>query len=620
MPLHRSRRRARLTAWGAGALLVAGTTAPAASVAAAPNGGDAAASRVATRARTPVLPTSTVLLIDGHRVASTTNLTRNYLSGTKIRLDGLQPGQVDVTPVTTYLGQDDAKDGDVDVDSSSIFGVGSVIEERVGGAPLFRMWLRSGTNVGYRESADGLHWHIHDPDSVIVATGVSGASVLRDYTTGLYYLIGFSPQKKRYVELVSVNGISFKPSTHFAGVLSRLPGDVVEANADPVTGALVAVAKEGFDAGQSCGRRPALRGGGRAFGTFVSTTPASSDYVADPPPVDPPPVDPPPVVPPPTVAPPPVDPPPVDPPPTVAPPPVDPPPVDPPPTVAPPPVAAPSAGRTLVGPSAARTWLRPGRRLMSDCVDARSFPATSGTPRPVEQYGLSFQRYGDQFIGFPWLLHITVAAPPGRSGLADGPIDTQIASTPDVVRVPWTRSDSVVTRAGRHLRPALIPRGPDGAWDDGMLFGQANLLSDGQHSTVYYTGWDGLHRPVLGRSARVGAARWRLDRFVGRKVVDPRAFGYLRTTAFVLPARAAARDLVVNAALAHGRFLRVGVVDARTGRQVPGFGLTDSTVLRGDNLAATVRWRGQWLGDLRSRPLSLLFRYGAGSLYSFAVR
>ena len=510
-------------------------------------GGSSGGAVGATARRTPILYSSTVLLIDDHRVEATSNLARNYLTGAKVQVDGLPSGQVDVTRVRSYTGQDDASDGDTDVDTSYLVGVDTVIKDVVDGQPLYRMWLRSGPNVGYRESTDGLHWHIHDPDSVVVATDVGDASVLKDYDTGLYYLIGWSRSRAHYVEEVSRDGLRFRPSTHFAGTLSELPGDVVEANSDPVTGDLAAIAKERTNAGISCGAR--LRTGGRTFGIFTSTTPAASDLS-----------------------------------------------------------------------SGARTWTHPGPQVMSDCIDVRSVPRTPDTMRPMQHYGMSFQRYGDQFIGFPWLFHVTAAPPsPEESGKADGPIDTQIASTPDIVRVPWTRSDPVVRNGTRHARPVLIQRGPAGSWDGGMLFGQANLISDDTTSTLYYTGWNTFHRPRPGQSAGIGAAQWRLDRFVGRKVVDPRRFGYLRTKAFVLPSNAAPRDLVVNASLAPRRFMRVGVLDARTNRPIPGFGLGDSTVVRGDNLAAHVTWLGRHIGALRSRPIRLLFRYGAGSLYSFRV-
>lgn len=105
----------------------------------------------------PTLRTDTVLFVDNHRVARTQGLRRNYVPGTKVQVGTRPVGQVDIRPVRTYAGQDDAADGDVDLDSLYVMEVGTVMKTVVDGEALWQMWLKSGRHVGYRESDDGLH-------------------------------------------------------------------------------------------------------------------------------------------------------------------------------------------------------------------------------------------------------------------------------------------------------------------------------------------------------------------------------------------------------------------------------------------------------------------------------
>ena len=507
----------------------------------------------ATGPATPVLNSAVVLFVDNHRVGTTLNLRRNYVPGRKVQVGDLQTGRVSVDPVRHYRGADPANDeldGDVDTDNPYLLAAQTVIREIVDGSPLYRMWLRSGANVGYRESRDGLNWHIRDADSVIVVPDVNAATVTKDPNSGLYYLTGWSRSAAGYVEMVSSDGITFQHTRGFAGLLSRLYGDVIQAAADPADRRLYAIAKQGTTSGEVCTSSPFTRSGGRTFGTHVSSTPTTTDTDLA---------------------------------------------------------------------SAGRTWYSSGRSVAADCVDARSVPPVAGTNRPAHLYGISFQRYGDQFLGFPWFFQVTeVPEDPNRSGFTDGPVDTQIASTPDVMRVPWQRAEATVVSEGRRKRPSLIPRGPEGSWDDGMIYGHAGLITTDDQSRLYYTGWNSTHRPSFGRRAQTGAATWRRDRFVGLQVRDRSRVGVMRTRGFHLPATATSRHLYVNAALGSS-WLRVSAVDFHTGKVIPGFAAQDSTVVTGDQMGARVTWRGRNLGQLRSRAIRLEFTYRGGSLYSFRV-
>jgi hypothetical protein len=267
-----------------------------------------------------------------------------------------------------------------------------------------------------------------------------------------------------------------------------------------------------------------------------------------------------------------------------------------------------------------RRWKGPYNVITSDCVDVRSVAPVAGTVRPAQLYGIPFQRYGDQFVGFPWFFEVTRPAPSAHeSGRVDGPVDSQIASTPDLRHKKWRRSDPVVKKGRRWARPDLIRRGRDGAWDDGMIYAQTDIVNRGGRSYVYYTGWNEEHLPVAGRQARPGAAWFPRDRFVGLKAGSKRKLAALHTRPFRLPAAAAKRQLRVNAQLQAGGWLKVGVVDARTGKAIRGYTTRQSTVVRGNRISTTVTWGGKRLGKLRNRPIRLVFHYKRGTLYSYRV-
>jgi hypothetical protein len=265
------------------------------------------------------------------------------------------------------------------------------------------------------------------------------------------------------------------------------------------------------------------------------------------------------------------------------------------------------------GRSNARYWKPPAAVLTSDCIDNASVPPTRGERAPVQLYGASFQRYGDQYVAFPWLLHITKAV-----GWGDGTVDTQMAATVSPGTV-WTRPKATVKVGRRMARPNAIQRGRTGAWDDEMVYGTA-LLNTGGRTRLYYNGWDSGHNPeIVNRHVRVGAVSWTHDRFMSLRTINTRRASELRTKAFRLPARASRRNLYVNAEINRRRMLRVAVLDARTGRTIPGYSTADSKVVMGDKVSAKVTWKGKNLGRLRSRPIKLVFGY-SGSLYAFQVR
>jgi len=486
--------------------------------------------------RPPPLGTATVLMIDSHRTEAVTNATRQFYQGRKISVAGQPLGRVSIRRVTTYAGADDAADGDKDIDSP-LLDARTIMHEN----GVYRMWLRSGTNVGYRESSDGIHWHKRDADSVILVKGVSGGSVVKYPSTGLYYLLGWSRALGRYVEMVSRDGLSFTRTNSFSGALAQIGiyGDVITASADPVNGSLHVFAKQ-----RTIGLIPCARttndAGGRTF--RVNT----------------------------------------------------------------------SGGSASARPNA-RQWRPASRVVTSDCADAQSVPRTPGTNNPVQLYGATMERYGDQHLVFPWLYHVTKV---GQWG--DGTIDTQIAATPSISNIGWTRPKANVKAPGGRLkRPVAVKRGPNGSWDDGMIF-SVNLFNVGGKSRLYYNGWDSTHDVnIKGRKMSVGIVEWKQDRFMGIVTARKLYPSTVRTRAFRMTG--GSRTLRVNTSVRAGKSMRAEVLDANTNRVLKGWTRNDSTYVRGDQTNAAIRWRGKSLGRLGAKPIKIQFVY-TGSFYSWKVR
>lgn len=522
----------------------------------------AGAARSAAAASAPELGTGTVLFIDSHRVELIGNARRVYNPGKKYVLDAARPGRVGIGAVSNPMTDaDDEQDGDIDEDGGGTLGLASVLADTRDGKPLYRMYLETWNSRVSSEPNVGY----------------------RESTDGIHWKVRQnaegSPDWDSVVLVPNLQPMSV--------VRDNASGDYVligwdrrlERSDGSTGGYVVMTSTDGltFTRVAASGSLSRLRGDvvqaasdpftGRNFAVAKQKTAqgprcGKNRY---------------------------------------------------------------AGGRTFSTHSAIgyRTWSGPSNLLAADCVDLRGVPSVSGTVNPVHVYGISFQRYGDQFVGFPWIYRITDAGTPEqlRAGYSNGPVDSQLASTPSVTSTTWRRSDAVVPRNGTRVRPVLIARGPDGAWDDGMIYAQGPILNIEGRSWVYYTGWNEQHRPSSSRIARPGLATWRQDGFVGLRAGIPTEPALVRTRSFRLGSTAVSRDLRVNASLGSDGWMRVGVKDAATGRYIAGYHPRYSTVIRGDRLTAMVRWGGKNLGRLRGRDLKLEFRYsGKGStFYSYRV-
>lgn len=208
-------------------------------------------------------------------------------------------------------------------------------------------------------------------------------------------------------------------------------------------------------------------------------------------------------------------------------------------------------------------------------------------------YGLSGFAYESMYIGFLWVFPIT-------DGKNDGPIFVELVSSRDGIN--WVRQEKP--------RTPILPLGPDGAWDDGMIFTTNHPLVEGDTIRLYYGGFDVTHG-VDGGRASVGLATLRKDGFASLDA------GSETATVTTRKLTGTAGTLRVNCK-ADGGWLKVEVLDD-AGKAVPGYGRDDCGPLTGDAVDKPVTWKRHDRLPETKGPLRLRFVFRNASLYSFAA-
>lgn len=188
-------------------------------------------------------------------------------------------------------------------------------------------------------------------------------------------------------------------------------------------------------------------------------------------------------------------------------------------------------------------------------------------------YGLTVWPYSGVYLGFPLVfLHLGL---PGQPGANDGPFDVQLAYSNNLTE--WHRPD----------RTPIIPRGPEGSFDSGIITVPNAPIVVGGELWYYYVGDWHLHLASQ-RDPEAALAKWRLDGFASLQT-EGEAAGRLTT----YPQYVTGDQLIVNARV--GQALYAELLD-ETGAPIPGFTRAQSVPVTGDSLTHHMRWQGG--GDL----------------------
>lgn len=227
--------------------------------------------------------------------------------------------------------------------------------------------------------------------------------------------------------------------------------------------------------------------------------------------------------------------------------------------------------------------------LVPDAYDDR-WVKTAG--QHTDFYGLSAFAYESMYLGFLWVFPIT-------DGHNDGPIFVEMVTSRDGVN--WSRQDEP--------RTPVLPTGPKGTWDCGMIFTPNHPLVEGDKIRLYYGGFDVTHG-ADGKGA-IGLATLRKDGFVS---LDAGPAGGMVTTRVLNGVQGPLR---VNYRAAGGS-LRVELLDGK-GAPLPGYSCQECDSLAADRVDQEVTWNGSSrFPDVRG-PVQLRFVFQEASLYSFAA-
>jgi hypothetical protein len=157
-------------------------------------------------------------------------------------------------------------------------------------------------------------------------------------------------------------------------------------------------------------------------------------------------------------------------------------------------------------------------------------------------------------------------------------------------------------------RPKLIERGPEGSWDDGMVFCNDRWIEMGDEWWLYYIGWDGPHGTTE-RTPGVGLVTLRKEGFISMR--GPRRGGVLCTRRIHWPGG----RLVVNADAQTGE-LKVRVTDEKR-KPLAGFDYEDSNPFTGNSVAQAVTWKDKSLDSLAGQTIRFEFFLSDADLYTF---
>ncbi len=183
-------------------------------------------------------------------------------------------------------------------------------------------------------------------------------------------------------------------------------------------------------------------------------------------------------------------------------------------------------------------------------------------------------------------------------------------------------------------RPAWLEVGLPGEFDAGFMAPGLNLLEHGDEMLLYYSGFHYRHGWCInadfsmkrdiplseqrGMSA-LGLARIKRDRFAslastykGRFEMDPSASG--NAPSFVDPRWP---QLYINARCPKGA-VRVGLVEAGKGTDLPGYSLDDCIPFTGDSVRAPVQFRNASVADIPAdKPFYLRFEVSRGEVFGY---
>lgn len=231
------------------------------------------------------------------------------------------------------------------------------------------------------------------------------------------------------------------------------------------------------------------------------------------------------------------------------------------------------------------------------------FAADESDPPGTQVYGSGFCIYEGIYLGTPWMFYAGT----------DQRIDVQLIHSRDGIH--WHRT------AGRER---ILPNGPEGAWDSGIIFTASHPVVLRDRILIYYFGMQGDHfgHPERGWEESkkyyrggIGVATLRRDGWVSLNL--PLSGGHVVTKPVTIPGPIGddtTPRLILNANAFTGD-IKVTLLDEQD-KPIPGF--EESNNLHGDFLRTEVTWpHDRTLADLAGRKVKLRIHGRLAKLYSY---
>jgi len=159
--------------------------------------------------------------------------------------------------------------------------------------------------------------------------------------------------------------------------------------------------------------------------------------------------------------------------------------------------------------------------------------------------------------------------------------------------------------------PAFLGRGPEGAWDHGMVLVAESPVIVGDEVRFYYGGTDHDHNSKT-RTAAVGLATGELDRLVGLRPSGD-APGYVLTR----PLLHDEAELFVNVVVpGDGGSVR-GELRDDDNHVLEGFSLDDSDPVNTSGYAQPMTWQGRSIGAAPSTEVRIRFEVTNAQIFAF---
>lgn len=235
------------------------------------------------------------------------------------------------------------------------------------------------------------------------------------------------------------------------------------------------------------------------------------------------------------------------------------------------------------------------------------FVADDLDPDATQIYGMPVFPYQGMYIGLPWIYNARWFKYGHYTDKRMGEVEKDSPCTMDV-QLAWSWDLVNWTRPPR--RDQFIPRGPEGAFDDKMIYTARAPVQVGNRLYFYYGGWTEPHNNRKAKAA-IGLATLRLDGFCSMQAGDDEGWLISRREPFRVP------RVTINAKTAADGYVVAELLDTQN-KPIPGFTRDQCEPFTGDATAHVLEWK---TGELPAQYLDvdkkIRFYVKNANLYSY---